>query len=99
MNASAMNSQSQKFCSFCKKPRDAVAFIIEKPGIVICSECVSRFGELLKDPNYGEKTTLYQDCSRTFHIRHPCDRTRDGGAHAEEKNIHAKESRNYSPGV
>jgi ATP-dependent protease Clp ATPase subunit len=63
MNTSELHSHSQKLCSFCDKPRDAVAFIIEKPGIVICNECVSRFSELLKDPNYGETTILYQECS------------------------------------
>ncbi len=53
---------NQNQCSFCKKPRKS-SFIVEKPGLIICSECIAEFNNLLQDPNYGEKTQLHEDCS------------------------------------
>jgi ATP-dependent protease Clp ATPase subunit len=54
---------SDSFCSFCDKPRSAVSFVVEKPELLICSQCIARFEELLKNPDYGENTELFLDCS------------------------------------
>jgi ATP-dependent protease Clp ATPase subunit len=63
MNAVELHSQSHTFCSFCTKSRNELGFLIEKPAISICDNCVRRFDEQLADQNYGEKTEPYRDCS------------------------------------
>jgi ATP-dependent protease Clp ATPase subunit len=60
---------NQANCSFCDKTRDLIGFLIEKPGVSICNECVTRFNELLKNSQYGEKTQLYEQCSFCFFMK------------------------------
>lgn len=50
-------------CSFCGKLENEVAGMITKPRVFICSECVHGFNELLKKPEYGETTKLFEECS------------------------------------
>lgn len=54
----------KKCCSFCFKNEEAVSLLIEKPGSIICNECVVAFSETLsKDQNAGEPTELHKDCT------------------------------------
>lgn len=50
-------------CSFCNKNQKTIKFLIEKPGVSICNECVSFYNELLLKPAQGETTKLFEECS------------------------------------
>lgn len=39
-----------KYCSFCKRPRDAVKRLIFSPaGVAICDDCVAQFHDINAD--------------------------------------------------
>ncbi|MDO5090197.1 MAG: ATP-dependent Clp protease ATP-binding subunit ClpX [Cardiobacteriaceae bacterium] len=46
---------SQKHCSFCRKPEDAVKRLIEgQDGAYICDECIELCGDLLRDGSHDD---------------------------------------------
>ncbi len=63
MNKNEQEGIAARICSFCAKKQSDVPLLFEKPGSAICSHCVSKFIELLKDSSNGETTQRHTDCS------------------------------------
>jgi ATP-dependent protease Clp ATPase subunit len=58
-----MNPTTGESCSFCGKSQGPSVVLIEKPGAVICNQCVYQFIEQLQDTNCGDQTERHKDCS------------------------------------
>jgi hypothetical protein len=58
-----VNAMERKSCSFCGKAKSEVSLLIEKPGCLICDECVVRLTPLLENSETSVETELYEKCS------------------------------------
>jgi ATP-dependent protease Clp ATPase subunit len=50
-------------CSFCAKQNDEVQLLIEKPGAIICNECVTSFNAQMSQADCAHATTPHEECS------------------------------------
>lgn len=59
----------EKRCSFCQKKQHEVPWLIEKPGILICNECVVEFNDILKDKGMVDQPEPCSECSFCSFLR------------------------------
>ena len=55
----ANRGSSERFCSFCKRPQNAVSQLVAGPdGVSICDDCISLCQEILREGQVDEVTAL-----------------------------------------